>query len=496
MSSRSKARHRADTPSAMTRGQKMKMTTAAVLATATLAATAAPAMTASSDSVGRDRTTLASPALGSGSTGGTILADAVTVESGRSPISTLTSPQDVGVEGQGIQSAERVAMLTSGNPLLAASASYITPEMADAKGVSLASVTNAGGEESLPGDIALMRPVASTRISSPFGWRVNPTGLGDPIQLHIGQDYPVPTGTPVRSSAEGVVTFSGWHPTGGMRVMVDHGNGVVTAYSHNSALAVKVGDRVPAGGLIALAGSTGNSTGPHVHFEVIVNGQWVNPALYLPAVAGQPRALTDAEAAGLHRVKAPATPTEKSQDKPETKSTPKPDKDKAEPKKAEPSASPSQSAAKPEPEPAKDKDKAEPKKAEPSASPSQRAAKPEPKPKAEPASSTPAPKPALTESSQPTPAPAKPSEAAPVPTPSPTPSVEPSSPAPTPTPTPEPTPTQPVEVEMEIDPETGFFIDPDTGELIDPETGERHPAPVPAPEPSETETVAAVASQD
>ncbi|MGO1183039.1 MAG: peptidoglycan DD-metalloendopeptidase family protein [Micrococcaceae bacterium] len=161
----------------------------------------------------------------------------------------------------------------------------------------------AGGELDLPGGITLSHPVSSTRISSPFGMRSNPTGPG--YQFHVGQDYPVPTGTPVRAAAAGTITFAGWHRTGGMRIEIDHGHGVKTAYSHNSRLAVSVGDTVSAGGLVALAGSTGNSTGPHVHFEVIVNGRWVDPRLYLPTLPNQPRALTDDESRGLYSVDGP-----------------------------------------------------------------------------------------------------------------------------------------------------------------------------------------------
>lgn len=136
------------------------------------------------------------------------------------------------------------------------------------------------GARVLPGNIVLSHPVASTRISSPFGHRSNPTGAG--AHFHIGQDYPVPTGTAVHASAGGTVVFAGWHSTGGNRVEIDHGNGIVTAYSHNSSLNVRVGEQVSAGQVVALAGSTGNSTGPHVHFEVKVDDKWVDPAIYLP----------------------------------------------------------------------------------------------------------------------------------------------------------------------------------------------------------------------
>lgn len=141
----------------------------------------------------------------------------------------------------------------------------------------------AGGELQLPGDLRLAHPVNANRISSPYGMRSNPTGYG--YQFHIGQDYPVPTGTAVQASGDGTVTFAGWHVTGGWRVEIDHGSGVTTAYSHNSRLQVSVGQTVSAGETIAAAGSTGNSTGPHVHLEIIVDGETVDPALYLPPLS-------------------------------------------------------------------------------------------------------------------------------------------------------------------------------------------------------------------
>lgn len=83
------------------------------------------------------------------------------------------------------------------------------------------------------------------------------------------------------------MVFAGVHSTGGNRVEVDHGHGVVTAYSHNSQLRVSVGDTVEQGQTIALAGSTGNSTGPHIHYEIKVNDKWVDPQYYLPSKSNE-----------------------------------------------------------------------------------------------------------------------------------------------------------------------------------------------------------------
>ncbi|WP_413455404.1 peptidoglycan DD-metalloendopeptidase family protein [Glutamicibacter sp. FR1] len=145
----------------------------------------------------------------------------------------------------------------------------------------------------LPGDLQLMHPVKTRKISSPYGWRANPTGPGN--QIHIGQDYPIACGSPVYASEAGTVTVSSWAGHSGMRVTIDHGSNVQTGYSHNSKLIAKVGQRVEQGELIALAGTTGNSTGCHVHFEVIIDGRWHDPRNYLPTIPGQRQAMINSQ---------------------------------------------------------------------------------------------------------------------------------------------------------------------------------------------------------
>ncbi len=110
-------------------------------------------------------------------------------------------------------------------------------------------------------------------VTSGFGWRWG--------RMHEGIDIAVSTGTPVRAAASGTVIHSGWLGGYGNLVVVDHGNGLATAYAHNSSLLVGVGQSVSQGDTLSLAGSTGNSSGPHVHFEVRVNGVAVDPLLYL-----------------------------------------------------------------------------------------------------------------------------------------------------------------------------------------------------------------------
>ena len=119
------------------------------------------------------------------------------------------------------------------------------------------------------------------RVTSEFGYRRDPfTGE---IRGHSGIDIAVPTGTPIRAALPGMVTVSAYNAGGyGYYVMIDHGDGLVTLYAHCSRLLARVGQSVATGDIIALSGSTGRSTGPHLHFEVRVNGQRTNPRRYLP----------------------------------------------------------------------------------------------------------------------------------------------------------------------------------------------------------------------
>jgi murein DD-endopeptidase MepM/ murein hydrolase activator NlpD len=100
-------------------------------------------------------------------------------------------------------------------------------------------------------------------------------------RMHEGIDIAVAEGTPVRAAAAGTVIYAGWLGGYGNLVVVDHGNGLSTAYAHNSSLGVGVGQSVAAGEIVSYSGNTGNSTGPHVHFEVRVNGSAVDPLGYL-----------------------------------------------------------------------------------------------------------------------------------------------------------------------------------------------------------------------
>ena len=117
------------------------------------------------------------------------------------------------------------------------------------------------------------------RISSPFGFRIHPK-LGY-RRMHTGMDFAAGYGSPIRAADSGTVIFAGWYGGYGYAVIINHGKGITTLYAHSSKLYVSEGESVKRGQAIAAIGSTGLSTGPHLHFEVRKNGKPVNPANYL-----------------------------------------------------------------------------------------------------------------------------------------------------------------------------------------------------------------------
>lgn len=119
-----------------------------------------------------------------------------------------------------------------------------------------------------------------TRISSEFGYRVHP--ITGKKKFHSGLDMAGPSGSPIVAAEDGTVISAGWNDGGyGNMVMIDHGGGIVSVYAHNSSLSVSSGQKVKRGQTIAACGSTGLSTGPHLHFEVRVNGTCKNPRNWL-----------------------------------------------------------------------------------------------------------------------------------------------------------------------------------------------------------------------
>ncbi len=116
-------------------------------------------------------------------------------------------------------------------------------------------------------------------ITSEYGWRTHPI-YGD-ARYHSGMDIGGDYGDPILAAAAGIVTYSGWISGYGYAIIIDHGGGISTLYGHNEALAVAEGQTVSQGQVIAYCGSTGNSTGPHCHFEVREGGEPVDPMGYL-----------------------------------------------------------------------------------------------------------------------------------------------------------------------------------------------------------------------
>lgn len=127
----------------------------------------------------------------------------------------------------------------------------------------------------------LRAPLASVNVSSPYGLRGNPL-TGAAGEMHTGLDLAGACNTPVLAAAAGKVTEAGWSPYGGgNRIVVDHGNGLKTTYNHLASIGVSKGQTLGKGSRIAGVGTTGNSTGCHLHFEVMVKDRTVNPAAYL-----------------------------------------------------------------------------------------------------------------------------------------------------------------------------------------------------------------------
>jgi murein DD-endopeptidase MepM/ murein hydrolase activator NlpD len=149
---------------------------------------------------------------------------------------------------------------------LAAQSAALAAAIQGAQGVAGSTSTGA------PSAAGLIWPINGP-VTSGFGMRWG--------RMHEGIDIAAAIGTPVHAAADGTVIYASWMTGYGNLVVVDHGNGLATAYAHASALVVRVGQAVSQGQTVSLVGSTGNSTGPHLHFEVRVNGVAVDPLLYL-----------------------------------------------------------------------------------------------------------------------------------------------------------------------------------------------------------------------
>lgn len=150
-------------------------------------------------------------------------------------------------------------------------------------------IANAGEDDPSPGPLSALRdlfrrgpellrlPVAGAVVTSGYGSRRNPFTGG--WQLHSGVDLSAPTGTPIMAAGDGVVVSAGWENGYGYTTRIRHADGVETMYAHQSAIAAWIGEgvRVRQRDIIGAIGSTGNATGPHLHYEVRVNGTTVDP---------------------------------------------------------------------------------------------------------------------------------------------------------------------------------------------------------------------------
>lgn len=133
------------------------------------------------------------------------------------------------------------------------------------------------------GDGVLSNPAKGYPITSPFGYRIHPiTGAK---KLHTGTDFGVPCGTPIHAAGDGIVVTSGWAGGYGNRVVVSHGkikgDSIASTYNHNTKVKVHAGQKVKKGDVVSISGTTGASTGCHLHFEIMKNGGYVNPMPYI-----------------------------------------------------------------------------------------------------------------------------------------------------------------------------------------------------------------------
>ncbi|WP_211880124.1 M23 family metallopeptidase [Pseudarthrobacter albicanus] len=182
---------------------------------------------------------------------------------------------DPGVPAAAPSAAAAAASAFTADALALVAFTRSTVETTSKEGGGELNVASAGMKRPPLG--SLMAPLESLVPSSPFGLRISPLTLAAG-EFHWGQDYAAACGTRVYSADAGVVRAVGWHPWGGgNRVEIDHGNGLITTYNHLEAIAVKKGDSVRVGEVIARVGTTGSSTGCHLHFETILNGSHTDP---------------------------------------------------------------------------------------------------------------------------------------------------------------------------------------------------------------------------
>ena len=148
----------------------------------------------------------------------------------------------------------------------------VSAQLADRIRAAQSASSSSGATDTTPSSAGLVWPVGGP-VTSPFGWRWG--------RMHTGVDIGVPYGTPIHAAAAGTVIYATWMEGYGNLVVIDHGNGIATAYAHQSQIAVSYGQQVSQGDVIGYVGCTGHCFGPHLHFEVRVNGAPVDPLGYL-----------------------------------------------------------------------------------------------------------------------------------------------------------------------------------------------------------------------
>jgi len=183
----------------------------------------------------------------------------------RGEIDRESMRQDMLGQGSGNTAADTLDVLEVQNEIITKRLAY--------KKENLYNMLN---ELSNVGDGSFMWPMEGGEISSFYGLRADPFGRGGG-DYHPGLDIANAYGTPIKAACTGKVVQAGWNGGYGQYVRIDHGNGQETAYGHMSAIAVEAGQAVQRGEVIGYVGSTGASTGPHLHFEVLENGSTVNP---------------------------------------------------------------------------------------------------------------------------------------------------------------------------------------------------------------------------
>ena len=195
-------------------------------------------------------------------------------------VKSARQAQDVVRQQVAAKEAARLALVQKARSQKAAFQKQVAALQAESNSItSLLRGVQKGQGIAPSGKGILAIPLPGAPITSPFGMRYDP--ILETNSMHTGVDFGAPMGTPIHAAAAGTVVFAGPRGGYGNCTIIDHGNSLATLYGHQSVIGVTVGQKVTKGQVIGKVGSTGMSTGPHLHFEVRVNGTPVNPMLYL-----------------------------------------------------------------------------------------------------------------------------------------------------------------------------------------------------------------------